>query len=61
MEIGKKAWTGDFGAMLERRMIRVLVPYSRWAIRKNSPKQEAEILAYANARVTKGALSGHLK
>ncbi len=29
MEIGRKTWTGDFDAMLERRMIRVLVPYSR--------------------------------
>jgi len=29
LEISNKPWTGDFDQMLERRMIRVLVPYSR--------------------------------
>lgn len=29
LNIETKPWTGDFDAMLERRMIRVLVPYSR--------------------------------
>jgi len=29
MEIQRKPWTGDFDGMLKRRMIRVLVPYSR--------------------------------
>jgi hypothetical protein len=29
LEISIKPWTGDFDQMLERRMIRVLVPYSR--------------------------------
>lgn len=29
MEIRKPSWTGDFNGMLERRMTRVLVPYSR--------------------------------
>jgi membrane-bound lytic murein transglycosylase MltF len=29
LEISIKPWTGDFDAMLERRVIRVLVPYSR--------------------------------
>jgi membrane-bound lytic murein transglycosylase MltF len=29
LEISIKSWTGDFSAMLERRIIRVLVPYSR--------------------------------
>lgn len=29
LEISNKPWTGDFNAMLERRIIRVLVPYSR--------------------------------
>jgi len=29
MEIQRKSWAGDFDGMLERRMIRVLVPYSR--------------------------------
>jgi membrane-bound lytic murein transglycosylase MltF len=29
LEISNKPWTGDFNQMLERRMIRVLVPYSR--------------------------------
>jgi hypothetical protein len=27
--IDNKPWTGDFDAMLERRVIRVIVPYSR--------------------------------
>ena len=26
---GNKTWTGDFDGMLERRLIRFLVPYSR--------------------------------
>ena len=29
MNIAAKPWTGDFDAMLERRVIRFLVPYSR--------------------------------
>src|SRR5678815_5715763 len=29
LSIEVKPWTGDFDAMLERRVIRVLVPYSR--------------------------------
>ena len=29
LEIQEKSWTGDFNGMLERRLIRVLVPYSR--------------------------------
>jgi len=29
LEISNKPWTGDFDQMLERRIIRVLVPYSR--------------------------------
>jgi membrane-bound lytic murein transglycosylase MltF len=29
LEISNKPWTGDFDQMLERRVIRVLVPYSR--------------------------------
>jgi membrane-bound lytic murein transglycosylase MltF len=29
LEISRKPWTGDFDQMLERRAIRVLVPYSR--------------------------------
>jgi membrane-bound lytic murein transglycosylase MltF len=29
LEISNKPWTGDFDQILERRMIRVLVPYSR--------------------------------
>jgi len=29
LEFENKAWSGDFDGMLERRMIRVLVPYSR--------------------------------
>jgi membrane-bound lytic murein transglycosylase MltF len=29
LEIANKPWTGDFDQMLERRIIRVLVPYSR--------------------------------
>ncbi|MGH8171520.1 MAG: transporter substrate-binding domain-containing protein, partial [Rhodanobacteraceae bacterium] len=29
LTIANKAWTGDFDAAIERRMIRVLVPYSR--------------------------------
>jgi len=29
LEISNKPWTGDFDQMLERRMIRVLAPYSR--------------------------------
>jgi len=29
MDIQRKNWTGDFDVMLERRMIRVLIPYSR--------------------------------
>jgi len=29
LEISNKPWTGDFDQMLKRRMIRVLVPYSR--------------------------------
>ncbi len=29
LEISNKPWTGDFHQMLERRIIRVLVPYSR--------------------------------
>ena len=29
IEIQEKSWTGDFNGMLERRLIRVLVPYSR--------------------------------
>jgi membrane-bound lytic murein transglycosylase MltF len=29
LEISNKPWTGDFDRMLERRIIRVLVPYSR--------------------------------
>jgi membrane-bound lytic murein transglycosylase MltF len=29
LEISIKPWTGDFERMLERRMIRVLMPYSR--------------------------------
>jgi membrane-bound lytic murein transglycosylase MltF len=29
LDISNKPWTGDFDPMLERRMIRVLVPYSR--------------------------------
>ena len=29
VEIQKKSWTGDFDGMLKRRVIRVLVPYSR--------------------------------
>ena len=29
LSVANKPWTGDFDAMLERRMIRVLVPYSR--------------------------------
>jgi len=29
LALGAKAWTGDFDAMLERRMIRVAIPYSR--------------------------------
>ena len=29
LSLGQKPWTGDFHKMLERRMIRVLVPYSR--------------------------------
>jgi membrane-bound lytic murein transglycosylase MltF len=29
LELTRKAWTGDFDQMLERRVIRVLVPYSR--------------------------------
>ena len=29
VEIQKRSWTGDFDGMLERRAIRVLVPYSR--------------------------------
>jgi membrane-bound lytic murein transglycosylase MltF len=29
VEIQKKSWTGDFNGMLKRRLIRVLVPYSR--------------------------------
>jgi membrane-bound lytic murein transglycosylase MltF len=29
LDIANKPWTGDFDAMLERRMIRVYVPYSR--------------------------------
>ena len=29
VDIQKKSWTGDFNGMLKRRLIRVLVPYSR--------------------------------
>ena len=29
MNIAAKPWTGDFDAMVERRVIRFLVPYSR--------------------------------
>jgi membrane-bound lytic murein transglycosylase MltF len=29
LELSRKPWTGDFDGMLERRVIRVLVPYSR--------------------------------
>ena len=29
LSLANKAWTGDFDALLERKMIRVLVPYSR--------------------------------
>jgi membrane-bound lytic murein transglycosylase MltF len=29
LNLAKKTWTGDFDAMLQRRMIRVAVPYSR--------------------------------
>src|SRR5947207_10958580 len=29
LNVGNKPWTGDFDKMLKRRMIRVLVPYSR--------------------------------
>ena len=29
LDLSSKAWTGDFDQMLERRMIRALVPYSR--------------------------------
>ncbi len=29
MTLGTKPWQGDFDRMLARRMIRVLVPYSR--------------------------------
>jgi membrane-bound lytic murein transglycosylase MltF len=29
LDLSKKAWTGDFDQMLERRVIRVMVPYSR--------------------------------
>jgi hypothetical protein len=29
LTIGNKPWQGDFDRMLARRMIRVLVPYSR--------------------------------
>src|SRR5579871_3338707 len=29
MDLTNKPWTGDFDAMLDRRLIRVLVPYSR--------------------------------
>ena len=29
LKFENKSWSGDFDAMLERRMIRVLVPYSR--------------------------------
>ena len=28
-KLGNKPWFGDFDRLLERRMIRVLVPYSR--------------------------------
>jgi len=29
LSVAEKPWTGDFDRMVERRMIRVLVPYSR--------------------------------
>ena len=29
LDLSKKAWTGDFDQMLERRIIRAMVPYSR--------------------------------
>src|SRR5690349_20295466 len=29
LSLAEKPWAGDFDAMVERRMIRVLVPYSR--------------------------------
>lgn len=29
LDISRKSWTGDFDVMLERRVIRVMVPYSR--------------------------------
>jgi len=44
IEIQKKYWTGDFNGMLERRLIRVLVPYSR-SLYFNDKGRERGIIA----------------
>jgi hypothetical protein len=45
LKIGVKPWTGDFDQMIERRAVRVLVPYSR-TLYYNDAGHERGLSAY---------------